>query len=252
MSEKHFITYWESTLPPNISEQLAAHWREWELSGVERGKILVEYLEQFIELSGVSVLDLGSGYGGISVAVSQVGALATGIDIDFKRLIGARIRTLCDHPFHLAQGSGEELPFRNCLFDLIICNDVLEHVSSQEQLLSEIARVLKPRGWLYLEFPNRLSPDNLIKDPHYGLRGISVLPPSLGRWYVVSLRRKSATYNVGVFPIASVVVHKLNRLGFKLRNWRPAPRRETRVLSTFLKMYRLNTQATVTLLCQKT
>lgn len=52
------------------------------------------------------------------------------------------------------------LPFPNATFDLVTCNSVLHHMAEPERLLSEIARVAKPRGAILLRDlrrPNRLA-----------------------------------------------------------------------------------------------
>lgn len=51
------------------------------------------------------------------------------------------------------QGRGEELPFKNNSFDLVILANVLDHVESPEKVLSEIKRVLKSNGIFYFEDP---------------------------------------------------------------------------------------------------
>jgi 2-polyprenyl-3-methyl-5-hydroxy-6-metoxy-1,4-benzoquinol methylase len=50
------------------------------------------------------------------------------------------------------------LPFPDEYFDVVVSNHVIEHVSDQQLHLSEIARVLKPNGVVYLATPNRLWP----------------------------------------------------------------------------------------------
>ncbi|HXF47118.1 MAG TPA: class I SAM-dependent methyltransferase [Burkholderiaceae bacterium] len=50
-------------------------------------------------------------------------------------------------------GIGESLPFRDASFDLVICTQVLNYVSSPPRVIGEIHRVLKPGGTLYLSTP---------------------------------------------------------------------------------------------------
>lgn len=50
-------------------------------------------------------------------------------------------------------GDAENLPFLEGTFDTVICNSVLEHVRDPEQAAREMARVLKPGGWVYSEVP---------------------------------------------------------------------------------------------------
>jgi ubiquinone/menaquinone biosynthesis C-methylase UbiE len=183
-----------------------------------------------------------------------VGASVIGVDVDTQRIKGASIRVEFDYPnvdVQLVQGGGEKLPFCNTEFDLIICNDVLEHVKSHTFTLSEIPRVLKPGVWIYIQFPNLLSLPNIFSDLHYGLFGVSLLPSRIGEWYVVSLRKKASTYQVGSFPIASRIVGLLNRLDIEIIKWEPMPKREIGIFTHFLQLYRLNTQPIITLVGRK-
>ncbi len=45
------------------------------------------------------------------------------------------------------------LPFHNGSVDAVICNAVLEHTRNHEHVMSEIFRVLRPSGQLYVEVP---------------------------------------------------------------------------------------------------
>ena len=49
----------------------------------------------------------------------------------------------------------EQLPFNKEYFDLIICDELIEHVPKAEILLDEIARVIKKDGALIISTPNR-------------------------------------------------------------------------------------------------
>lgn len=48
---------------------------------------------------------------------------------------------------------GRNIPFTRDYFDGVICTQVLEHVLHDEALLEEMARVLKPKGYLLLTAP---------------------------------------------------------------------------------------------------
>ena len=57
------------------------------------------------------------------------------------------------------------LPFADSTFDAIICNHVLEHVSSDRAAMAEILRILRPSGWALLQVPIALALDKTIEDP---------------------------------------------------------------------------------------
>ena len=51
------------------------------------------------------------------------------------------------------QGSGDSLPFRSGSFDAVLAFEILEHVEHDQQVLDEIARVLRPGGIVAVSVP---------------------------------------------------------------------------------------------------
>jgi SAM-dependent methyltransferase len=72
------------------------------------------------------------------------------------------------------------ISFDECLFDVILCSHVLEHVEDDRKAVKEIFRVLKPGGWAILQVPvfselEKTVEDTAIKTPEerelaYGLK----------------------------------------------------------------------------------
>ena len=54
---------------------------------------------------------------------------------------------------HLLRVDGRELPFQNELFDLLFAFDVLEHIREFNNVLDEMARVLKTDGHAFITLP---------------------------------------------------------------------------------------------------
>jgi ubiquinone/menaquinone biosynthesis C-methylase UbiE len=112
-------------------------------------------------LAGKHVMDLGSLYGGRSVAWYEKYELAhiTGIDVNpiyieaATRFAGSKGASA---DFNVA--FGEKLPFESESFDAVLSFDVLEHVQSPETTLAECHRVMKPGGYLCLVFPSYWQP----------------------------------------------------------------------------------------------
>ncbi len=46
-----------------------------------------------------------------------------------------------------------DIKFKDNSFDVILCNDVLEHVADDYKAMSELYRVLKPTGWAIIQAP---------------------------------------------------------------------------------------------------
>jgi SAM-dependent methyltransferase len=87
-------------------------------------------------------------------------------------------------------GSALQLPFTNSSFDLIIIQDVIEHLINTSEFYSEIKRVLKTNGYIYLSTPNKFSIFNIINDPHFGLPVLSFLKrKSIKKYFLKHFRK---------------------------------------------------------------
>jgi SAM-dependent methyltransferase len=60
---------------------------------------------------------------------------------------------ICDGPAVDIIGHGSTLPFNDASVDLVIAQEVLEHVADYPALVCEIHRVLKPGGVFYCQVP---------------------------------------------------------------------------------------------------
>ena len=100
---------------------------------------------------GERALDLGCGAGDFTEVLASAGADAVGADVAEAALARARAA----HPglaFELV-GLDTPLPFADCAFDLVWASEVIEHVADTARWLSEVRRVLVPRGRLLLTTP---------------------------------------------------------------------------------------------------
>lgn len=57
------------------------------------------------------------------------------------------------------------LPFESEIFDVVICNHVLEHIEDDKKAISEIRRILKPGAWAILQVPISLKLAETYFDP---------------------------------------------------------------------------------------
>lgn len=126
---------------------------------------------------GLRLLNLGCGTGGFSAAAEAAGALAWGVDVDAEAVAIARARVSRGR---IVRAAAERLPFASGSFDVVYCVSTLEHVADGRAALAEMARVLRPRGRLYLHTPSRWS----CFETHYKLLWMPGLPRALARAYL--------------------------------------------------------------------
>lgn len=100
------------------------------------------------------VLDLGSGTGLLSKALSRQGFRVIGIDISLESL---RVFKRTDQWADLIQGEAESLPISDNYFQALVCLGVWRHLKRLEVVLNEICRVLSKDGVFILGyFPPKL------------------------------------------------------------------------------------------------
>ncbi len=114
---------------------------------------------------GESVLDVGCGAGELGAALLDAGARPIAVDIAREALRRARARV---HELDARLWEpGVPLPLDDASVDVVWAGEVIEHVVDLAPWLSELRRVLRPRGTL------------LVTTPHHG-RG-TLLRLSLSR-----------------------------------------------------------------------
>ncbi|MBP8974475.1 MAG: class I SAM-dependent methyltransferase [Anaerolineae bacterium] len=103
------------------------------------------------KLPGARVLEAGCGVGAYSSQIRRRYSLfVEAFDLEIERVREAR----ADTP-HALVAAAENLPYRPNLFDIILSNEVIEHVADDRQAVAEMVRVLKPGGRIVLFCPNR-------------------------------------------------------------------------------------------------
>lgn len=162
-------------------------WREdrlWQEDGQARRLRSVANVAS--SLTGKQVLDIGSGMGGFLVAAKRNGINAVGIEPNDDYCTITRLRAArYDLPPLVLQSVGEALPFPDASFDVVLAQDILEHVHDPMRTLREIRRVLRPDGVALVTVINRFA----WRDPHYHLRGLNWIPRRWAEAIVVRVGR---------------------------------------------------------------
>lgn len=135
--------YWEKISGKNIP------------SSLELYPIIHNYLRE-----GYKILDIGCGFGKISLELASLGYSVTGIDINAEavRLAEAAAKSLnpdkkMEGRTEFKVGNASALPFQESSFNFAVMQAFLTSVSNPQErarIIQEAFRVLKPEGYLYL------------------------------------------------------------------------------------------------------
>ena len=144
-----------STASPN-TVQSDPH---WGAEGRDRkAQNIKECLELLTDrdLSTLSCVDIGCGSGGISFHLAPAFASVCGIDPEpWQRWEEFK----AERPnLSFREESIDTLSLADDSVDVVICNQVYEHVPSPQLLIAQIHRILKPGGICYFAGPNLLYP----------------------------------------------------------------------------------------------
>jgi 2-polyprenyl-3-methyl-5-hydroxy-6-metoxy-1,4-benzoquinol methylase len=189
----------------NTAEYAAGHnaevWRRYARREIQRGREIVRTLRQITTLRGKRVLDVGSGYGGMLIAMAEQGADVHGIEIDTERAEVGRKR-LAELGLHIPYENGDictpNIENRLNNFDVVVCQDVLEHVLEPSRVIEAICSMLRPGGFVFVQIPNKYGIDQLMSDHHYGLTGITALSRAQAiEYWRVATGEPSEHYSVG-------------------------------------------------------
>ena len=136
-------------------------------------RYVLEKCHSLLPDSKGKILDYGCGAGDIVYAGQIEGFDIYGVETFYeggdtsefvrkKGLLGDTVRELDDN----------FIPFPDDYFDLVVSNQVFEHVSDLHIVLNEIYRVLKPAGRLLCLFPSK----DVIREGHCGIPFIHWFP----------------------------------------------------------------------------
>lgn len=137
--------------------QLASQW--WDVDGPLKtlhdiNDVRLSFIQQYIDLKGARILDVGCGGGILTESMAALGAKVTGLDVEQDSIAAARVHS---------ENSGLDIKyicqpiesFKEKAFDSITCMEMLEHVVDPELVIKHCARLLKPGGYLFLSTINR-------------------------------------------------------------------------------------------------
>lgn len=100
---------------------------------------------------GGRLLDIGCAYG---LLVNAASAHFESSGVDISRFAIEKSKKYCRGS--VSRSSAAWLPFRDNCFDVVAMVDTLEHVEHLSRCLSDVTRILKRGGVLFLQLPNLL------------------------------------------------------------------------------------------------
>lgn len=121
--------------------------RPWFMNGLK-----LRYLLADLRMVRGKVLDVGCGAGSVAKAVKHERPDLEVVGCDVSRSALAVAQASAEGvEFQVAEA--ERLPFADGEFDFVWIFDVLEHVEKPEQVLREVARVLRPGAGFHIVLP---------------------------------------------------------------------------------------------------
>jgi 2-polyprenyl-6-hydroxyphenyl methylase/3-demethylubiquinone-9 3-methyltransferase len=117
----------------------------------------LQFIQQYADLAGKRIVDVGCGGGILTEGLAQHGADALGIDlseelIDVADLHGLEVGINTHYQKISVEDLAEQQPES---FDHITCMEMLEHVPDAGSIIAACAKLVKPEGMVFFSTLNR-------------------------------------------------------------------------------------------------
>ena len=165
------------------------------------------------DVTDKKILDAGFGEG---YFLSNIKAKEKiGIELSEKRVLKTRILF---PDLNVQSADVRQLPFEDNNFDVIICSEVLEHVSDYEKAILEFKRCIRPNGYLVLSFPNEFTVGLgrllVLKFPLHELDHVnSIKPANIEK--LLGAKYQSLNVPRLPYPFCLYQVYRFNAIDFK-------------------------------------
>jgi ubiquinone/menaquinone biosynthesis C-methylase UbiE len=176
----------------------------WKKSGDRKKESAASALPVYqsrLSLNQTSVLDIGCGNGDYSIELAKASASVVALELSRERVEIVKKKSAEQlAQVKLVLADAHRTPFKDSAFDFILCRNVIEHVDHPQKLTTEMARLLKPGGAVQITAPNRYSISQLLRDEHYRLPLVAILPQRMAGFIVCKLFRLEDQYSVSTIP----------------------------------------------------
>jgi len=139
--------YWETRKYEDQSEKIA----------------IAKLLKLIPNKKNKSIIDVASGYGRLTPKYAPLFEKCLLVEPS-KKLFEDSLKLKKEHQnLQIERGFLKDLNLKNENFDVALLIRVLHHLEDPEKLIKEIDKILKPKGFLILEFANKIHLKNRIK-----------------------------------------------------------------------------------------
>lgn len=180
------------------------------------------------------VLDIGCGSGHGSNTLATKFKTVHGVDIAEEAIAYAKEHWQKTN-INFSIGDSLNIPFSDNTFDVVVAFEVFEHLTDWRKFLSEIKRVLKPNGKVYLSTPNKTLYSPGTKKPinphHVFEMTIPEFQSALTEYFTIDslYGQRTPVYNDHLiwsivnpvlFTFKSLIPYKVNNtIKLKIINW---------------------------------
>lgn len=143
--------FWASTLQPGAGTGIGG------LEDLRRrnNEMILDRLERHGSLSGKRVLEVGSAWGWFLEAAARRGAIAHAIEPEDANVTLSRERLAATHPcIEIEHGFFPGDLADRGPYDVIVFNDVFEHIPNPSQVIGSVAEILAPGGVAVINIPS--------------------------------------------------------------------------------------------------
>ncbi|MGY0399197.1 MAG: bifunctional 2-polyprenyl-6-hydroxyphenol methylase/3-demethylubiquinol 3-O-methyltransferase UbiG [Ostreibacterium sp.] len=127
--------------------------------------IRLQFIEEWIPLSGKRVADIGCGGGILAESLDEKGALVTAIDLSEEGIKAAKIHQKDSHSqvdYRVLSTADFVDEIRENPLDGVFCMEMLEHVINPAKIISDCANMVKSGGIVVFSTINRSKKAHLL------------------------------------------------------------------------------------------
>lgn len=186
-------------------------WKTFRETTQERAKylrnLLLEHVQNF---KPIFYLDIGAGLGYNTLIFGQNASEILAMDLKFPKENVLKDGKIAQ----LIVADARFLPLKNEVFDSVSLISVIEHITNQNPALKEAWRVLKSKGTLIIQMPNKFFPFDL----HSGLPLVFFIPSRI---------RRSTLGKIGYEWLEDIKIPSKNEMWGMI--WKMAPKAKVAV-----------------------